>query len=410
MMPDSKLSEPITITFSDGIEKAFTSLDAITEFVDGERSFWLPLVDNRNGSVARIINRNLGMVNSALTEFLNSSAQPGAERQLKAKLTTGFGSDSGLLFSGTVDAQSIIGVADSHGVEAGDGAFLFAHKFPANEGQLNLDNKHHLLGVFSFLMSKYIVSASGATAAQAAVTDLVKSGWSEQSAIQKTFEEALDGLLARTDQIEFDLEKSKESVKCELNEFTEKNLEEISKKIKELDETREVYQNHMELRAPSDYWDKKAKSHLWLTRIWGGVSLVFGVLGGGFLVHNLQLLYNDAFELVTQPSAAAAGTSFDIHLLVILAAKGIVISTLFFWAERVFVRLFLSELHLRMDARERVTMVQCYLALTEKRDVESEGLGLVLAALFRPTEDGIVKDDTSSDPAIAAVLNKLGKN
>jgi hypothetical protein len=86
----------------------------------------------------------------------------------------------------------------------------------------------------------------------------------------------------------------------------------------------------------------------------------------------------------------------------------ILLATLGFWVIRILVRLFLSHIHLENDAAERVTMAQTFLAL--KRDSALSGtehIGTILAALFRPTGDGIVKDE-GLPPTAMEWLTKLG--
>ena len=64
------------------------------------------------------------------------------------------------------------------------------------------------------------------------------------------------------------------------------------------------------------------------------------------------------------------------------------------WGVRLFVRMFLSHLHLSTDAAERVVMVRTYLSLLEgDRLTSKEDRQLILQALFRPASDGIVKDE-----------------
>jgi hypothetical protein len=75
---------------------------------------------------------------------------------------------------------------------------------------------------------------------------------------------------------------------------------------------------------------------------------------------------------------------------------------------RVPLRLAMSELHLKNDADERVTMVNTYLALRAGEHATTEHMQIVLERLFRPGVDGIVKDDlgpvTASD-VVARALN-----
>ncbi|WP_425487836.1 DUF6161 domain-containing protein [Microvirga lupini] len=60
-----------------------------------------------------------------------------------------------------------------------------------------------------------------------------------------------------------------------------------------------------------------------------------------------------------------------------------------------------------IDAEERATMVKTYLALTEKHAADEKDRALVLASLFRPTTDGIVRDDGAPDMSPAALLSKV---
>jgi hypothetical protein len=71
------------------------------------------------------------------------------------------------------------------------------------------------------------------------------------------------------------------------------------------------------------------------------------------------------------------------------------------------VRLFLSEHHLAINAEERATMALTYLALTADEKADEKERALVLASLFRPTADGIVKDDAAPDLAPGAILSKI---
>ncbi|WP_275888041.1 DUF6161 domain-containing protein [Chromobacterium haemolyticum] len=81
--------------------------------------------------------------------------------------------------------------------------------------------------------------------------------------------------------------------------------------------------------------------------------------------------------------------------------------TLCFWVLRIGVRMLLSHIHLENDAAERVTMAKTYLALLRRgRLPEGDDLKTVLAALFRPTGDGIVKDE-GVPPSMMEFLTKL---
>lgn len=65
-------------------------------------------------------------------------------------------------------------------------------------------------------------------------------------------------------------------------------------------------------------------------------------------------------------------------------------------------------MHLENDAAERVTMAKTYLALIRDGALpKGDSITTILAALFRPTGDGIVKDE-GLPPTAMEWLTKLG--
>lgn len=176
---------------------------------------------------------------------------------------------------------------------------------------------------------------------------------------------------------------------------------EAEKKISfdEIAAVRNTYEEMMKLKAPVDYWTDKAKTHrtestryrqLLLDYGWKVAS---GVLGGLLLLSIASFLFAQA----DKPATA--------YLL--LVTIGVVITTMAFWAARIVVRLYMSEHHLAINADERATMAMTYLALIERGAVEEKDRALILAPLFRPSSDGIVKDDAAPDLSPASLLSKM---
>ncbi|MHC2020376.1 DUF6161 domain-containing protein [Methylobacterium sp. CM6247] len=169
--------------------------------------------------------------------------------------------------------------------------------------------------------------------------------------------------------------------------------------IADLASVQKTYEEMMKLKAPVDYWRDKAKEHrkeavnyrsslLWHAR-WVAPSVLASLL----LVAGLSFLF------------AQADKPFSAYL--ILVTIGVVITTMAFWAARIMVRLYMSEHHLAIDADERATMAMTYLALIERGAADEKERALILAPLFRPSSDGIVKDDAAPDLSPAALLSKM---
>lgn len=179
--------------------------------------------------------------------------------------------------------------------------------------------------------------------------------------------------------------------------------EQLNQTQAELTTLKETYDKHMALAAPVEYWDTKRKKH----RLWSGVSFGAIVVGMGAAAYFLHTELQSVGQEVTASKAAAAATaakaqtagSTTIQALADSATTWhlgsfILLATLSFWFIRLLVRIFLSNLHLENDAAERVTMAKTYLALIRNDDLpKGDNISTVLAALFRPTGDGIVKDE-----------------
>lgn len=162
------------------------------------------------------------------------------------------------------------------------------------------------------------------------------------------------------------------------------------------------YLEAMRLQAPVKYWQDKASEHA--SREWWAIArlvaffpLALAGLGKAFWESASYLLDH----------AAKPGSTTPVALYVIITGGLAVFSTLLFWIGRLLTKLYLSEHHLRNDANERAIMTQTYLALTKESAASDADRNIILAAIFRSTPDGIVRDDGPADVSIQALLSKL---
>lgn len=214
---------------------------------------------------------------------------------------------------------------------------------------------------------------------------------------------------------------------------------------RELDALKETYDKHMALAAPVEYWENKRKKHGRWTLVSFVATFICMLLVGLTLHSELQAIgkavessqsvisvkQSDPKSVGTQPAQTSGkeasenasdrsnlqskdvGVSVEKQGFLESAATWkigsfVLLATLCFWFIRLLVRIFLSNLHLENDAAERVTMAKTYLALIRDSALNNEGnISTVLAALFRPTGDGIVKDE-GLPPTAMEWLTKLG--
>lgn len=171
----------------------------------------------------------------------------------------------------------------------------------------------------------------------------------------------------------------------------------------ELDLIKKTYDEHMTLAAPVEYWEAKRRKH----RLWSGISFAAIAIGMGTAAISLHAELQSVGKAVTAGKAATAAAGAKVQASGMTALQTIsdsattwhlgsfiLLATLSFWFIRLLVRIFLSNLHLENDAAERVTMAKTYLALSRNDALpKGDNISTVLAALFRPTGDGIVKDE-----------------
>ncbi len=140
-----------------------------------------------------------------------------------------------------------------------------------------------------------------------------------------------------------------------------------------------TYDSQLALRAPATYWGKKHRKHTnWVAAlaIGGSLWLLVGAIA-------LYVLAKSVFGLATVDSVPSwfQVLSFSLGVLVFVLVL------------RSVLKLMMSHVHLSLDAAERQTMIVSYLSLVRKGALKEETLEKVLGAIFRPTGDGIVKDD-----------------
>lgn len=181
-------------------------------------------------------------------------------------------------------------------------------------------------------------------------------------------------------------------------EWFQKARQKDRRAISDIRAVEKAYREHMSLKAPVDYWRDKAKQHdqaeselLWSVQLFFAVSVI--IVACLFWFVGRYLVGLDKNEV--HPSiffVASAGLASIVAIVL--------------WVGRLVTKIYLSEQHLRQDAREREVMTTTYLALIAEKAASPEDRQVILSALFRPTADGIVKEEGGLDPSIASALAK----
>ena len=248
-----------------------------------------------------------------------------------------------------------------------------------------------------------------------------------RSSIRRTLTELEDALAGHHEYLE-EVEANKdaayeqwaqdlEAERAQFAEYREQIAGEIVSDRKawqgEWEEQRRLYIEQLKLKAAVTEWADRAIGHegsfrrqrTWVVGI-GLVGVVAAVLWSWGALTLAHWLFADA--LVQGAPTPVVGTLRPtwIHELIFAASASLLYLTMFLWTMRVLVRMMMSEHHLGVDARSRASMAHTYLALLEANGVsEDADRAIVLAALFRPVTDGLVKDDALPLFSPASILS-----
>ncbi len=157
----------------------------------------------------------------------------------------------------------------------------------------------------------------------------------------------------------------------------------------EMDKIQATFKKDLSLRSAVDYLTTRSRTHRRL-------ALGFGIAAGVAAVAVIGLavwIGKQVFAGVGEPPR------YEIAVAALIA-------TLAFWFLRILVRVFLSNLHLSTDMRTRATFVHTYLALiAEGGAIKDEDRAMIIGLVFRPTSDGLVRDD-ATPPGLWDLLTK----
>lgn len=178
--------------------------------------------------------------------------------------------------------------------------------------------------------------------------------------------------------------------------------ERASASIASITATEHTYTEQMALAAPVAYWNEKADDHKTAEGNLLRISIAYFAVAiiALFLVGWLSSTY--ILRLPRDVDRAA--------VYVIVSGGLIAFTTMMFWIGRLIVKLYLSEHHLRVDATERSTMAKTYLAMTHEGTATEAERAIVLSAIFRPTPDGIVREEGPADMSVGGMVSKFLSN
>lgn len=286
------------------------------------------------------------------------------------------------LHSSSPDAKFVLG----HKQDIERAAYIYSFLAPYDPGMHSSDFKTALLDAHTeaFLFKKGIrrdlksdVAALNETRErwESSFAELAESGRTDAEKRAGGFGELLKEI--RADQQEY-----KNSFNQLLNQQKKSGDSHNETAAKEYTSIIERFKNEMALKAPVTYWGRKALAH----RLLACVPVVVLAVAA--------YVFSKTFGFIKVPEIQEhlIPKTQDPHGYGTLLVVGVGI-TLLIWFLRIVVRIFMSQLHLATEAAEKKVIVQTFLALMAENVIETKDKELILAALFRPSSTGIVKED-----------------
>ena len=151
----------------------------------------------------------------------------------------------------------------------------------------------------------------------------------------------------------------------------------------DLENLKKTYSTELALQKPITFWKEKQARHKEAFITWSVLFLFTALAGGAALI----FLW---FKLLKVGGEAATIASAPLWEFGALALS----TTVYLVALRILSRLIISETHLAKNADERAVMAETFISLAQGGHVAAEdNLKLILAALFKQTSTGLVKED-----------------
>jgi hypothetical protein len=166
---------------------------------------------------------------------------------------------------------------------------------------------------------------------------------------------------------------------------------------------RATYDNQLKLSAPKTYWDAKREEHKLIARNWrngffaaSATGLLVLAVLSGLMIHYWKDLAGPLGE----------------HAWIVPVLMAGIPAFMMLWLLRLCGRLWSEHMTREEDARERIVMIQTFLALSRSEDspsavADSAQLALVLGAIFR-AGPGFGSDDSPPAGLLEALVAKLG--
>lgn len=221
-----------------------------------------------------------------------------------------------------------------------------------------------------------------------------------ENRVRELEQQSRDAEATRSRRVRGIIRRLRDSIKAKSETTTLHFAATSQEAIAKLLETEDKFRRQMELAAPVEYWKGKAADH-------GKAERTLLKVTAGYFLTAAVIIGTAGWAAAQVILSLDKSVTDRTPVYLITSGALLAITTLVFWIGRLVVKLWLSEHHLRVDAKERAIMTQAFLAMSENDAMADADRAIMLASIFRPAPDGVVKEEGPQDIGLQALLSRL---
>ena len=388
MAKETEKEALITLDFS-GIKKKFADIDELREFMQSQKDAWawLEQAAQQDGNLDRV--RDLFKEYFTQSDkFIKLYETSSVTREVQTNLINAFRSQTqtaviqGFILAETPDARFVLTLKENKSSQVA--AYTLAS---LTNTQINASNPAAHEGAFlaNKYREQYQLNSVGADHRIFA---------EKNKQLSKEITMLQERTLALTKEVDEHKIKQASDFKGHADKQASDfkiTLDETKKKLADFEAT---FKEKIALQSPVIYWDNKRINHQKAMYFTGIVTICIAAFALVFFI--LAAVNFHGFKEIFGVTMGRSQVGTESELLGIIKQISILlaISTISFWLTRLTTKIFISNLHLKMDAEERATMFRAYLSLLfNDKALNDDNRQLILQSLFRPSTTGIIKDD-----------------
>lgn len=375
------------VLFPEKIEREFTTINQLKEFIDGEVEFW----GQCNQGRANEIKNHFNDIKSDLNNFISySDSEYNANHYLSRVLSSLKVNRFPLIFSETQIGKFVL---EQYSISYQRASAVIEYIFGSNNSLSYLSNKEYFEGVLEAY--KYSNQEIAFTKLEdnfdESILEIKEKIIKTHDNLYKVSKEYHENLIESYNNFSGDISNWRDTIKSEVESYLED-------KVNTFKDLEIAYKEKLKLEAPIEYWGKLHNDYNKKGRTWTGIAISTSV---SMMILLMVILYN----IPSQLNVTLDNFSFQSLRATLILALIISIGV---YLIRLFVKLALSAYHLSRDAKERYQLTYVYLALINEGTISEQDRNIVLQALFSRADTGLLKGDSS--PTLPdGMINQLTK-